>query len=183
MLRKGYKFFTGPYNLNLIGIRGPNRCPDNWDDTFLVLYQDNFGKNQIKIFGAFTTDPGKYYLQNPIDPAQAGCAIVAPGQYRSVWSTGLHKGYDALVQKGSIDVFRDNNKNGYLNFVSRKSQSGIEINLHKGGGESIVGVNSAGCQVFQSGSDLTTVLGLAKQQKAYGYGSYFSYTLLEMSSL
>jgi hypothetical protein len=166
----------------LIAIRGPNRCSDAWDDTFCVLYQDENLQNRIRIFSRFTTDPGKKSLELP--PNSKGCAIVAPGQYRAVWENGLHQGsYPALVQVGSIDVYRDNNKNDYLNFVGRESQSGIGINLHHANSALTVGENSAGCQVLQKRTDLSVVLALTAKQKAYGYGSTFTYTLLQTGDI
>jgi hypothetical protein len=186
VLRKGYRFFTGAYNLNLIGIRGRNRCSDSWDDTFVVLYQDEYLQNKIRIFSEFTTDPGKTWLEN-IWPGATGSAIAAPGQYRGVWTIGDHTGYTAFVQKaelgsGTITVYRDPNKNDYLNFVN--PQTGIyNIDLHHGYGALTVDGNSAGCQVLRFDADLQQVLALGRNQKTYGYGSTFTYTLLTASDI
>jgi hypothetical protein len=181
--RKG-KFFTGPYNMNLVGIRGPSRDPDAWDDVFCMLYQDESGANQIRIFDHFTTDPGKYYLEHPINPK--GCAIVAPGQYRRVWTFGKHRGlYDALVQRGYISVYRDRNLDDHIDMdpstIERSKNFGI--NLHHGYGSDIVNMTSAGCQVLQSPSDLDSVLDLCRQQRSHGYGSWFTYTVIDESEL
>jgi hypothetical protein len=182
--RKGYVFFTGKYNLNLVGIRGLNLQAGQWDDTFCVLYQDEYGQNRFDVFSRFTTDPGIYYLQHPLQ--KRGCAIVAPGQYRGVWKNGRHKNlYPALVQAQPISVYRDNTTDDKLDFVNQETRTDAwpGINLHHGKNSAVVGKYSAGCQVFKSPSDLTKVLGLTAKQRASGYGSTYTYTLLEAWNL
>lgn len=182
----GYKFFTGKYNINLVGIRGPNRNAGSWDDTFCMLYQDDQGSNQIMVSEEFTTDPGVYYLEHPLK--ENGCAIVAPGQHRSVYEIGMHgdsNPYEALVQTGAkISVYRDNNKDSKLDMRTESIERGwFANNLHHGYNSDTVGENSAGCQVFKSPSDLTAMLDICKKQKPNGYGSRFTYTVIDESNL
>ena len=187
MEAKGYTFFDGVYDLNLVGIRNRNRIVNEWDDTFLVLYKDDNNVEQMVSFSNFTTDPGKYYMELPLSEVRyKGTAIVAPGQYRSVWSNGLHRGvYDALVQTGDITVYRDNNRDTVMDIPISSEyspQSGkYGINLHHGYNSAKVDNNSAGCQVFRDPSDLQTVLDLAQKQIDHGHGGLFSYTLLDES--
>src|SRR3990167_8174555 len=91
MLKKGYAFFEKadkPFNLNIIGIRSSNNKPDSFDDLITVSWNYKAGWNLLK-FSA-TTDPGLYWLNNPINVE--GTAILAPGQYRGAFCKGFHKG-------------------------------------------------------------------------------------------
>jgi hypothetical protein len=68
---KGYKFFDTPdkkLNLNLVGVRRDNEGSNTFDDYMLVLYREEelAVKNQYVI----TTDPGKHWLENPINPKE-----------------------------------------------------------------------------------------------------------------
>ena len=181
IISKGYKFFTGKYNVNLVGIRGRNRGSDLWDDMLCVLYQDSSGSNIIKVFSDFTTDPGSYYLQNPLpEVAYKGTAVPAPGQYRGLWKIGLHRGSKALQQVGYLNVYRDNNRDKCIDMTGTYERcNDFAINLHHGGGSSTVGQNSAGCQVLKSETDLVTLLDICSKQSTYGYGSTFTYTLID----
>lgn len=181
--RKGYKFFTGDYNVNLVGIRTRNRIiNDKWDDYFCLLYQVN-GVNKIKVYKDFTVDPGSYYTKVKLLNSK-GCAIVVPGQYRGVWKIGKHKGkYTALVQKGYIKVYRDGNKNSTLDMKSSTIMRGMfGINLHHGGNSSRIGKYSAGCQVFRYKSKLNEVLSICRKASSR-YGNSFTYTLLNINDL
>ncbi|OHD14713.1 MAG: hypothetical protein A2086_10685 [Spirochaetes bacterium GWD1_27_9] len=176
---KGYTFYEGNYNLNLVGVRSSNRTANQWDDKFFLLYQEN-GVNKILSFNSFTADPGTYYLQNPMN--SHGCAIVVPGQYKGLWKIGIHNGkYEALVQSGNIKVYRDSDRDNTLDMYTSTIETGnFGINLHHGGGSSVIGQYSAGCQVFKNPSDLTTVLNICKTSKNI-YGNSFSYVLLNIS--
>lgn len=185
MTQKGYPFYDNVYDLNLVGIRSPVRVSNAWDDMFLVLYKDEAGVEQMISFEHFTTDPGSHYLKQP--ELSTGCAIVAPGHYRSLWGIGKHRNtYDALVQWKTgnlITVYRDNNKDNILDIPNNIYVGGSEIgiNLHHGYGSKVVENNSAGCQVFRDNADLQTVLDLARKQINNGHGDVFSYTLLDSS--
>jgi hypothetical protein len=178
LLLKGYTFFTGNLNLNMVGIRTKNRKVDNWDDFFCLLWEEN-GQKHIWVNEEFTTDPGIYYLQTKL-LNEKGCAFVKPGQYRSLWEIGQHNGkYKAFVQTGRIDVYRDRDKNNYLNPETSTLDSGFfGINQHHGYGAQVVGPNSAGCQVHRRPEELQYVLQMAERSIPL-YGKKFTYTLLE----
>jgi hypothetical protein len=182
ILKKGYKFFTGELNLNLVGVRTNNRKIDNWDDFYCVLYQEK-GVDKIIVFDEFTTDPGYYYMQKKLLNSN-GCAILAPGQHRGCWQLGKHgvKQYEALVQTGGkVTIYRDRNLDNVLDFDSKTIESGhYGINNHHGWDSKNIGPNSAGCQVFKLKSDLKILLDLVKKSfKIPGNGNTLSYTLLE----
>lgn len=127
-----YVFFdSGKFNLNIFAIRSNNKVANKFDDFVCVAYKDEIGKKTVKVYNA-TTDPGTYYLENPLNVE--GTAIVVPGQYLKSHTLGLHKGkYEALVQRGIIKVYRDNNKDNILDCdpLTIRSGSGYGINIHR----------------------------------------------------
>jgi hypothetical protein len=181
MKRLGHVVFTsGEYNLNLVGLRAASDEANLFDDMLCITYRDEAGAWQVERFPC-TTDPGRPWLLKPM--REAGCAIVVHGQYRSVWTFGLHKGkYEALVQCGTFTVWRDHDKDGQLDRTGPThltNNSGI--NLHKAGKDSpLVELWSAGCQVLKREADFLRVMELARAQKAHGMGDKFTYTLIDV---
>lgn len=180
--KAGFKFFTGAYNINMIGVRSKNRAVDNWDDFFCLLWEDETGKKNIWVNDQFTTDPGVYYMQNKLLNPK-GCGILARGQYRGVWKIGGHgkNKYEAFVQLGNkVKLFRDRNRDNILDFDPKTLQEGyFGVNQHHGYDSGKVGPNSAACQVHKYKKDLAYVLSMAKKNTAKGWGDTFTYTLLE----
>lgn len=178
---KGYKFFTGEFNINMIGLRSKNRQVDNWDDFFILCWQEG-KKNMIWVNDQFTTDPGIYYMQQKLLNPN-GCAILACGQYKGVWKIGKHgkNPYEAFVQTGAkVKVYRDRDKDNILEFDSKSITEGFfGINQHHGYDSVKIGPNSAGCQVHRYKKDLAYVLSIAKKNIKAGHGDSFTYTLLE----
>ena len=63
--KKGYKWDT---NLNIVGVRNKtvgDSITNKFDDTLYIAYKES-GKWIVKSY-AITTDPGKYYMQNPLN--------------------------------------------------------------------------------------------------------------------
>ncbi|QHS60835.1 hypothetical protein [Chitinophaga agri] len=180
---KGYRVFSRPYELNIVGIRAATNVPNAFDDTIFVFYSDG---TQWKLLNyPITTDPGMHYLKQPIN--NAGTAILKAGQYFNCYATGLHRGlYTALVQQAPVTVIRDFNKNGLLDFGSGKEQTGMfGINIHRAeitGTTKYVSGHSAGCQVFANATDFAAFMQLCAQHKKL-YGNKFTYTLLEQAEL
>lgn len=181
MIKIGNKFFeAGDYNLNIVGLRSASDHSNVFDDVMLVAY---------KLAGAWhverwacTTDPGRAWLANPM--RQAGCAILAPGQYRSAYELGLHKGKRALRQVGNLKIWRDNDKDGELdrNGPLLDADPSAGINIHRAGKDSqLVDLWSAGCQVFKREADYLLFLDLCDKQHAKGKGwDKFTYTLIDV---
>jgi hypothetical protein len=174
----GYAFFeNGDFNLNIIGIRNLNgRDANTFNDELHLIYNEN-GQEVHKIY-EFTVDPGLTYRTDPMNPK--GCAILVPGQYRSVYALGMHKGYKALVQKKNMKVYRDGSKDRKLDFdtASIEEGSGFGINIHKAGKDSDSVNNwSAGCQVFKKESDFDGFIEIC-EKSAQKYGNSFTYTLI-----
>lgn len=188
---KGYKFFyRGLYNLNIIGIRSNESESDKFDDEIHVIYT-NQKKEKIHEIFPCTTDPGKYWLLNPM--RKKGTIIMVPGQYSGVYKVGMHKSYKALEQIKPIAYVRDNSKDSKLDFslyeteVPNRYNPSFEItnsktNIHRASKwQNLlkVGRYSAGCQVLQIATDFNKLIKLCEEQENWGQGSTFTYTLLE----
>ena len=185
LVNKGYVYFNkGKYNLNIIGVRrADTKVTNQFDDYIVVEYIDMYGIKTREVFAA-TTDPGLSSITNPI--SSKGCAILAPGQYRSCWKLGYHKGkYEAIVQYKPVKVYRDNNKDKVYDFDSKTIEEGIfGINIHKAGDNStIVNGWSAGCQVLARRKDFDKLMKLAHYQISQGHGKLFTYTLINEEDL
>jgi hypothetical protein len=188
MEKKGYMFFDGDkeLNINLIGIRRDNAGTNEFDDFMVAIYRDNRLREICKIY-PITTDPGEYWLENPINPR--GTAILMPGQYSGTWKLGLHQGkYEALVQRRPVKVWRDNNKDRVIDYLyahQHVSEGYFGINIHRSNPYDksyVINKWSAGCQVFQAVDDYKEFMGLCKSS-ADLYGNSFSYTLLTEEEL
>jgi hypothetical protein len=179
---KGYAFFDSdkPYNLNIFGIR----CATDtnfFDDLICVAYRNENLESIVEIFQG-TTDPGKYWLEHPMN--SDGCAILCEGQYKSVYKISKHRGkYNALCQRnGKVVVYRDDDKDTKHDLDPETEQSGyFGINIHKSNPYvKYVDKYSAGCQVFRLDNHFDRMMLLAFKS-AEIYGNSFTYTLLDKS--
>lgn len=182
--RKGYRIFTRPYELNLIGVRSPEVRSDAFDDGLYVLYKTDQGKWQFHLY-RITTDPGTYWLNHPLQVE--GTAILKEGQYLNAYQIGLHRGqYMALVQRKPVTIFRDYDRNAVLDFYNGRESTGLfGINIHRSSiyGTSLkVGKWSAGCQVFQNNADFIAFMGLCEHHRKR-YGNAFTYTLIDFRAM
>ncbi len=177
---KNYEFFdvSKPYNLNIIGVRSLNKVSNKFDDKLILIYND--GKEVHNLAFQITTDPGKYYLNNPIN--NKGTAILAPGQYKGAYAIGMHQGkYEALVQVKSVKVFRDNDRDDILDFDVPTDIGLFGINIHRSNpyrDQETVDGHSAGCQVFKRVADFNTFIAICKKSIKL-YGNLLTYTLIE----
>ena len=182
--QKGFTMYTRPFELNIVALRSSNAAANNFDDFITLSYKTNDGRWQFHQFPA-TTDPGTYWLQNPLSPQ--GTAILKKGQYRGSHRIGLHRGkYLALVQQRPLTVIRDFDRNTKLDFMNGREQTGIYgINIHHAsvnGTTKTVDKYSAGCQVFANINDFNLFMQLADRHKNL-YGNNFTYTLLDMPTV
>ena len=181
MEKKCYQLFENdskPFNLNLIGIRADDSMPNTFNDTFNILWK--YAGNWSHFVIPCTTDAGTYHLRNPM--SKLGCAIVKAGQYKGVWKLGKHRGkYDALVQKKSITVLRDNDKNDIIDTESVVEETGLfGINHHRAHSEwasKNVDKWSAGCIVSSNPDHYKIEIQLFKLAEKY-WANSFSFTLL-----
>ncbi len=185
---KEYKFFDTPdrkLNLNIIGVRRDNQGSNTFDDFLLVMYREE--ELMISHRWQATTDPGKYWLMNPMNPK--GTAVLVPGQYRGTWQVGKHQGkYEALVQRKPVKVYRDNNKDeviDYNNIVTLVDEGYFGINIHRSNPyDQSYEINkwSTGCQVFKKVGDFNSFMNLCRDS-AKIYGPKFTYTLIDEKDL
>ena len=184
VLKKGYVFFTGTYDLNVIGLRNANRTADSFDDRMYVCYRDAHGNERLFEL-PITTDPGLSYLKKPINGK--GCAILMPGQYKGMWRIGMHQGrYKALVQRGPCTVVRDKNQDSILDMNGPTETGVFGINFHYVNRQTIqesIGNGSAGCQVSPVFEDHSYVMSLVDLQVRYIHSEAVTYTLLLESDL
>jgi hypothetical protein len=182
--KKGYRIFLRPFELNIVGVRADSIKPNAFDDAIYVFFNNSQGKLIEHKFSA-TTDPGTYWLKNPMNPQ--GTAILKEGQYLNTYGLGLHRGkYMALVQKRPVTVMRDYDRNAVLDFLNGKEDKGLfGINIHRAsdsGTTKMVDQHSAGCQVFANATDYILFMSLCERHKQL-YGNEFTYSLIDERAL
>jgi len=171
MERKGHQVDRGPGEVNIVYVEGMN--PDGtanadeankWNDLRLLI---RFEGGEPRIIGewAATTEPGRYWTENPMNPL--GAARIEFGQYKA-WQVGIHnESHEALVQTGGpLTVCRDLNKDGQR--TGDKRQTGeFGINQHWGYDLPQVEKASAGCLVGQSKDGHRQFMALVKSDPRY----------------
>ena len=171
MQRKGYQVDRGAGEMNIVYVEGmnldgtPNANEANkWNDLRLVI---KFEDGEPKIVGkwAATTEPGRYWTENPLSPL--GAARIAFGQYNA-WQVGMHRNnHEALVQTGGqVTVCRDLNKDGERTGDARQTGE-FGINQHWGYDLPQVEKASAGCLVGQSVDGHQRFMALLKSDPRY----------------
>jgi hypothetical protein len=182
-----YKFREEEMALNLFGARSLESQSNKFDDVIGCAWIQDGEANVIQ-FPA-TTDPGKYYLQNPMK--KEGTIIVVPGQYLDVYCKGLHAGkYDAFKQYKPMAYVRDNDRNIELDFSLYRDENKRKkylfwaiqgTNLHRASEWQIVQwveKYSAGCQVVQDPKNFAKLIDLRNKSIKFGYNSW-DYTLFD----
>ncbi len=181
---KGHVIYTEPYRLNIWGFRANTEKPNVFDDelhVFTNISQTKITKWAYLVF-KITTDPGTYWLQNPLTPK--GTAILKAGQYLDAYSIDKHRNkYYALCQRlAKVTVIRDYDRDAVLDFNNGKEQTGMfGINIHrarKTGSTYSVDRHSAGCQVFKNAQDFDFFMKLCEVHRKL-YGNKFTYTLVD----
>jgi hypothetical protein len=182
--QRGWKVFTRPFELNIVGLRSAETRPNSFDDLICVAYHDQSGRAVARFFPA-TTDPGTYWLRQPMN--SQGTAILAQGQYLDAYGLGLHRGkYLALVQAGPVRVIRDYDRDAVLDFANGHEISGrFGINIHhasSNGTTKAVDKYSAGCQVFANIADFNNFMGMCQRHREL-YGNRFTYSLIDARAI
>ena len=184
MRHKGYKIFSRPFELNIVGLRSKSTIPNRFDDEIHVFYKVSTLNWHYHVFKA-TTDPGTFWLRQPMQPQ--GTAILAEGQNINAYQLDLHRGkYLALVQRKAVTVIRDYNRDAVLDFKNGTITKGLYgINVHRAnqtGTTKTVDKNSAGCQVFENADDFALFIKLCQKHKGL-YGNQFSYSLIDFRAV
>ena len=179
--KNNFRLFERPMELNIIGYRSRFIRSNHFDDEIHVFYKNPQNKWVYHIFSA-TTDPGQYWLDNPMHPQ--GTAFLKKGQYVDSYALGLHKGtYEALVQVKPVTVVRDYDRSGLFNWTSSGTEDtgNFGINVHRAfdkGTAKMIDHFSAGCLVFANASDYSLFISLLRKHKAL-YGNKFTLTLMD----
>jgi len=117
-----------------------------------------------------TTEPGKFFTDNPMNPM--GAARIALGQYKA-WSVGTHGSaggaHEALVQFGEIRVHRDLNKDFKRDNDAVDTGSSFAVNQHWGYDLPVedIGKASAGCLVGRTKEGHKKFMSLLKGDPRY----------------
>ena len=177
---KGYPIWDDSrgYDLNLVGVRTADVEEGTFNDYMGCFYKQH-GSWVYMMFPA-TTDPGINMLMEPMN--EKGAAILHEGYHKGMWTLGMHRGaYPAFVQYKPVPVYRDNNKDGILDFDVPVDEGVHGINghrAHSGKLLEMVGPYGAGCQVVQAAEHLGFLVKVA--QKAVPiYGPTYGYALLD----
>ncbi len=174
VLKAGHNWLRD--QINIVGIRTKDNTPNKWNDFITVSFADPVTNVRKFIGWEATTDPGLYWMKKPGNVK--GCAALVPNQYKDAWQFGIHSGYEALVQCRPVAVYRDNDRNDYLNFDKDTIDVGyFGINIHRAHAtilQYVVEKYSAGCQVFRKKESFDEFMKICKASKQ----KYFTYTLL-----
>ena len=138
--------------------------PNEFND-IRCLFDHNL--NCIAIWEA-TTEPGRFYTINPMNPK--GAARICFGQYQA-WQVGTHgnsEPHEALVQVGMVTVCRDLNKD-YTRIGDTLDKGYFGINQHWGYDlpKHNLGRASAGCLVGRTRQGHREFMKLIKSDQRY----------------
>ena len=177
--RYNFKYFLNQdMDMNIIACRNPHPRPDEFDDFIHIVYK--LENKYIEHVYPCTTDAGKYWMKNPMR-ADGTAVLMAPFQYRSAFTFGLHKGsYKCLVQRKPIKVWRDNDGDLEIEPINEGTAHAIQVHRASSNERSTnVGKWSAGCIVVQT--DYADFIKVLEQQERFLGSSVFSVTLLEVT--
>lgn len=161
-----------PGFMNIVYVEGANEDGrpnadefNKFNDRRLVIGITN-GKPTLHMNVLATTEPGRFFTQNPLN--SAGAARIAFGQHKA-WRVGIHNAkkpsaHEALVQVDDLPVHRDLNKDGKRTGDKIFVGSSFGVNQHSGFNASPdnIGKASAGCLVARTNEDHRLFMKLVK---------------------
>lgn len=171
MESKGYRLAAGTGQLNIVYVEGCNADgtlnddkPNAFNDRRLLL---TFRNSKWEIVGNWegTTEPGRHYTVNPMNPK--GAARIKFDQYRATWEIGTHGvsvPHEALIQIAPVTVHRDYDKN-YIRPGDKLETGLFGINQHGGYDYSPNDISfaSAGCLVGRTMAGHREFMAMLKQ--------------------
>lgn len=176
--QNSYEYSSTPGTINIVYIEGsdangnpiPN-VPNQYNDRRIVFtFVD--GKPTIVGNWVATTEPGKVWTMKPVNPK--GAARIAFGMHKAAWVVGIHNygkpsAHEALVQRGTIKVYRDLNKDFKRDGDVIDVGDNFGVNQHGGWNTPLDDIKtaSAGCLVTPKMSDQTDFMGIVKGDKRY----------------
>lgn len=170
MKLQGFNLNQKPGEINILFVEGANLdyslnpdTPNVFNDLCLVF--DFVGDNP-QLLGKWiaTADPGRYYTDNPLNPAGA---LHHNGQSRA-WQVGWHKDHQALVQVKSIPITRDYNKD--FRTAGDKQYNGFfGANCHGSNTNNVNDISrwSAGCKVLFKMFNFRDFMSIVKRDRNY----------------
>ncbi|WP_392530456.1 peptidoglycan-binding protein [Nostoc sp. C117] len=174
MQAKNYEVFTSPKEYNIVYLEGVNEdwtlnqdTPNQFNDRRIVIEVVD-GIPKIVNHWQATTEPGRWYTYNPMNPG--GAARIKFGQYKA-WAVGIHgnsEPHEALVQVAPITVYRDFNKD--FQRIGDKLDTGIfAVNQHYGYDAPANDIKnaSAGCLVGRRREGHREFMAIVKQDRRY----------------
>lgn len=181
---------TKGYNAYMLGLEGcnsdfsaSNDALDGWNDAVGVLCVDSDGHVKLSQLFQCTTEPGRYYVQNRLNPEGAAVALI-DYLHKDIWVRGAHKDQqNCLIQQGAeISVVRDGNGNGRRDASDpiRKGYYGINMHSTKGNYDiKSIGRWSAGCTVIPNVQQHQYIMGIVNKAE----NKKISYILLDRSKV
>lgn len=161
---KAAKFFKEiPSNYWILGERATINRPNLFDDVLHLMH----GEKVIESVSG-TTHPGLpgLHMTKRSHTPNTGVAVLDWGWHYDIWKKGRHhptrQNIKAFTQKGSVRIFRDNNKDDIpANSGTPHLESGNGINFHPASytGDSAKRIDtwSVGCVVAQSAVDYYSI--------------------------
>lgn len=173
-------------NINIFGVRDVTNVKKDVFNDYIGVAIDN----KVHLFKG-TCDPSVYWTKKGGAGAKKnGVAHICLGYYKNVYMVGLHKGYEAMVQRGSsIKIWRDSNNNFRKDDSDIIEKGYFGVNIHRASAYHVlenIGKYSAGCQVIQDPKDFEKFLNIVKGSEKYskkGKRAKFSYFLLKRSDI
>ena len=135
VINKGYNWFDGDLNLNIIWERTSDEITNRFTDFLHIVYSEN-NINKILSLPA-TTKPGiKGAIDSPITyEGVTGTAIIIPNQYLSAWEFrdvyNEFSEYPYFRQVKKISYWRDGNKDLVVDHVQEQKNKIFGTHWHK----------------------------------------------------
>lgn len=185
---KGYKWYTGAYNLNCIWERTSDIFTNKFTDFLHIAYQaTKDGQGFVFTIPATTKAGLKGSVLEPTKvDGVTGTAVIKPGQYLSSWEfRDTYKefsSYPYFRQIGKIDYWRDGDKDNVIDRVQDQEDRIFGTHWHRMSqndtyGSGLVNNWSLGCMGSPE-PEWEKILPLIKKG-VQAYGTKFTGTLLE----
>lgn len=186
MKRRGYKLDTAPGQMNIVYVEGMSpegvkndNTPNEFNDARFVI---SFDGSKPKVSGCWqaTTEPGRYWTVNPMNPG--GAARIKFGQY-TAWQVGHYHEQEALLQARDITVCRDLNRD-YKRDGDAEDTDMFGIHHHWGYDfpKDDLGQSSAGCLVGRMKKGHMEFMALVKSDPRYVANHSFVFTAAVLPS-
>ncbi|MBD2201330.1 peptidoglycan-binding protein [Calothrix sp. FACHB-1219] len=171
---KDYQISIGAKQYNIVYIEGMSEdwtlngdAPNQFNDLRIVI-EIVEGVPKIVNHWQATTEPGRHYTHNPMNPK--GAARIKFGQYKA-WAVGFHGNADrheALIQVAPITVHRDFDKN-FIRTGDKLDTGLFAVNQHWGydAPANDIKTASAGCLVGRRRDGHREFMSIIKQDRRY----------------